>query len=148
MRRGWSTPGHANWKPSRSVRRALASTSRNWMPTSTFPDSSKVFSARSDGWHRGSAKPEASPEARPSAPPPKRTANWAAGRKRCEVDVNLARARPYDLFTELPWKGEQRLEKGYREMASDTEHEQEAAEWCETLIGDSSKTADSSFRSE
>jgi hypothetical protein len=40
-------------------------------------------------------------------------------------------------------KSEKRLEEGYREMASDTEHEREAAEWCDALIGDSSESADS-----
>ena len=39
-------------------------------------------------------------------------------------------------------KSEKRLEKGYREMANVLEREREAAEWCEALIGDSSKTAD------
>jgi len=43
---------------------------------------------------------------------------------------------------------EKRLEKGYREIASDAEHEREAAEWCEALVGDSSETADSSLCSE
>ena len=45
-------------------------------------------------------------------------------------------------------ESEKRLEEGYREMASDAEHEREAKEWCEALIGDSSETADSSLRSE
>jgi hypothetical protein len=40
------------------------------------------------------------------------------------------------------------MEKGYREMARDAEHEREAAEWCDALINDSSETADSSLRSE
>jgi hypothetical protein len=41
-------------------------------------------------------------------------------------------------------KSEKRLEEGNRKMASDPEHEREAEEWCEALIGDSSETADSS----
>ena len=45
-------------------------------------------------------------------------------------------------------KCENRLEEGYREMATDMEHEREAEEWCEALIGDSSEAADSSLRSE
>jgi hypothetical protein len=45
-------------------------------------------------------------------------------------------------------KSEKRLEKGYREMANDREHEREAAEWCEALMADSIETADSSLRSE
>jgi hypothetical protein len=45
-------------------------------------------------------------------------------------------------------KSEKQLDQGYLEMASDAEHEREAAEWCEALIGDSSETADSSLRSE
>jgi hypothetical protein len=45
-------------------------------------------------------------------------------------------------------KSEKHLEEGYREMANHAEHEQEAAQWCEALIGDSSETADSSLRSE
>jgi hypothetical protein len=45
-------------------------------------------------------------------------------------------------------ESEKRLEEGYREMASDTEHEREAAEWCDALIGDSFETADSSLGSE
>jgi len=40
------------------------------------------------------------------------------------------------------------LKKSYRKMARDEEHERDAAEWCEALIGDSSETADSSLRSE
>jgi hypothetical protein len=43
-------------------------------------------------------------------------------------------------------KSEKRLEEGYREMASDTEHEREAAEWCDALIGNSSETAGEWFR--
>jgi len=35
-------------------------------------------------------------------------------------------------------KPEKRLEEGYREMASDREHEDDATEWVEALIGDSS----------
>ena len=38
-------------------------------------------------------------------------------------------------------KSEERLEEGYREMADDVEHEREAAEWCDALIGDSSESA-------
>jgi len=38
-------------------------------------------------------------------------------------------------------KSEKRLEEGYRDMASDAEHEREATEWCDALIGDSSETA-------
>jgi hypothetical protein len=45
-------------------------------------------------------------------------------------------------------KSEERLEEGYREMASDAEHEQEAEEWWEALIGDASETGDSSLGSE
>jgi len=45
-------------------------------------------------------------------------------------------------------KTEERLAEGYREMAGDAEHEREAAEWCEALVGDASETADSSLRSE
>lgn len=45
-------------------------------------------------------------------------------------------------------KGAKRLEEGYREMASDAEHEREATEWCDALIGDSCETADSSLGSE
>jgi hypothetical protein len=45
-------------------------------------------------------------------------------------------------------RSEERLLEGYREMASDTEHEREAVEWCEALIGDSFETADSSLCSE
>lgn len=52
------------------------------------------------------------------------------------------------IEVEADMKSEKRLKEGYREMASDTEHEREAAEWCEALIGDSSKAADSSLRSE
>jgi hypothetical protein len=33
-------------------------------------------------------------------------------------------------------------------MASDAEHEREAAEWCDALIGDVSEIPDSSLRSE
>jgi hypothetical protein len=44
-------------------------------------------------------------------------------------------------------ESEKRLEEGYREMARDAEHERDAAEWCEALIGDSSETTDSSLRS-
>jgi hypothetical protein len=32
-----------------------------------------------------------------------------------------------------------KMEDGYREMADDTEHKREAAEWCEALMGDSSE---------
>jgi hypothetical protein len=42
-------------------------------------------------------------------------------------------------------KTEKRLEEGYREMASDTEHEREAAEWCEALISDSSEATQELF---
>jgi len=45
-------------------------------------------------------------------------------------------------------KSQKRLEEGYREMASDTEREREAVEWCEALISDSSERGDSSLRSE
>ncbi len=40
-------------------------------------------------------------------------------------------------------KIEKRLEEGYREMATDMEHEREAEEWCDALIGDVAETADS-----
>ena len=38
---------------------------------------------------------------------------------------------------------EKQPETGYRKMASDKEHEREAEEWCDALIGDSSESADS-----
>ena len=38
-------------------------------------------------------------------------------------------------------KSEKRLEEGYREMASDTEREREAAEWGDALIGDAFEAA-------
>lgn len=31
---------------------------------------------------------------------------------------------------------EKKMEEAYREMADDAEHEREAEEWCEALIGD------------
>jgi hypothetical protein len=31
---------------------------------------------------------------------------------------------------------QKRLEEEYREMAADAEHEREALEWCEALVGD------------
>ena len=37
---------------------------------------------------------------------------------------------------ESPGQEEKRLEEGYRRMAADAEHEREAEEWCEALIGD------------
>jgi hypothetical protein len=43
-------------------------------------------------------------------------------------------------------KSEKRIKEGYREMASDTEREREAAEWSDALIGDSSETAKEWFR--
>jgi hypothetical protein len=43
-------------------------------------------------------------------------------------------------------ESEKRLEEGYREMANDTEHEPEAAEWCDALIGDSPDSTKASFR--
>lgn len=42
-------------------------------------------------------------------------------------------------------KSEKRLEEGYREMATDLEHERDASEWCEALIGDSSVAAEKLF---
>jgi hypothetical protein len=45
-------------------------------------------------------------------------------------------------------RSEKQLEEGYREMANDTEHERQAAAWCEALIGDSSEAADSPLPSE
>jgi len=43
-------------------------------------------------------------------------------------------------------KNEKQLEKGYRKMASDTEHAGDAEKWCNALIGDSSETAEKWFR--
>ena len=35
------------------------------------------------------------------------------------------------------------LERGYRRMADDSEHEREAQEWCEALIADATNTSES-----
>jgi hypothetical protein len=40
---------------------------------------------------------------------------------------------------------EKQPEEGYRKMASDREHEREAEEWCDALIGDAYETARESF---
>jgi hypothetical protein len=43
------------------------------------------------------------------------------------------------MLRELPESqgpDEKRLEEEYRRMAADAEHEREAREWCEALIGD------------
>jgi hypothetical protein len=42
-------------------------------------------------------------------------------------------------------KSEKQLGEDYREMARDEEHEREATEWCDALIGDSSETAEDWF---
>lgn len=39
-------------------------------------------------------------------------------------------------FPEFHALEEKRLEEDYRRMANDAEHEREAEEWCEGLIGD------------
>lgn len=36
----------------------------------------------------------------------------------------------------LPPADDTELEEAYREMAAEAEHEREAEEWCEALIGD------------
>jgi len=43
--------------------------------------------------------------------------------------------KPPDL-PEFHSPEESGLEEAYREMAADVEHEREAEEWCEALIGD------------
>ena len=42
-------------------------------------------------------------------------------------------------------KTERQLKETYREMTSDVEHEREAAEWCDALIGDSSEATEKWF---
>jgi hypothetical protein len=42
-------------------------------------------------------------------------------------------------FDKLYSVSDSELEEKYREMAADAEHEREATEWCEGLIGDALK---------
>ena len=47
-----------------------------------------------------------------------------------------------DELPETPVREERRLEEEYGRMAADTEHEREAEEWSEGLIGDVSNVQD------
>src|ERR1700683_322094 len=71
-----------NSKKSRSALRVSAFISRNWMLTSTYPASWKVFSARNDGWRQDSVKQEARLRAHPNERPRERTVNWAEDQRK------------------------------------------------------------------